>query len=86
MKLNIRGLLICIIIFILLNSFLANIDNPGGHLGGAYNIIESIQGMLESMEIGRDGIRETAIYVPGNIIVAFLVSALLYITLFARKK
>ena len=87
--LNNKGLLVCVIVFILLNSFFANVDNSGGGDGGAYNIIESIENMVESMAIGSRNSRysnDTLIYIKGNYVIAFLISLLIYLTVFLKKK
>jgi len=69
--LNIRGLVICIIVFILLDSVLHNIDN--------YSI----------QEINRDFLTPNPFseaYIAGSTIIAFLISLLIYLTVFLKKK
>lgn len=87
MKLNIRGLLICIIILFLLSYFLDNMtwDRLSG---GIDTLIAILDKMVDDMTIGKykGNLEYTLIYIKGNNVIAFLVSALLYLTLFARKK
>lgn len=86
MKLNIRGLLICIIIFFLLSYFLENLSFRTD--GGFYNLFNTLDEMVDNMTIGeyKGNLKYSLIYIEGNNVLAFLISALLYLTLFARKK
>ncbi len=84
---NIRGLLICIIIFFLLSYFLENLSFRFD--GGFYNFFNTLDEMVDNMDIGRGSWSpkgESLIYIQGYHVLAFLVTSLLYLTLFARKK
>ena len=69
--LNIKGLVICIIVFILLDSILHNIDN--------YSI----------QEINKDFVTPNPFseaFIAGSTVIAFLISLLIYLTVFLKKK
>ena len=86
MKMNIRGLLICTIILFLLSYFLDNLSFRAN--GGFYNFFNTLDEMVYAMQIGKapNTGEGTLIWVSGNNVIAFLLSSLLYLTLFARKK
>ena len=84
--LNIKGLVICIIVFILLSNYLNNIYSWGD--SGIAVLLQSLEDMVNEMKIGRsmrngDG---TAIYFEGHTVIAFLISLLIYLTVFLKKK
>ncbi|MCH2479863.1 MAG: hypothetical protein MK007_01740 [Flavobacteriales bacterium] len=84
--LNIRGLVITIIIFILLNSFLDNLSYSRD--GGLYNVFNTLDKMVDDFTIGTRGSRnvvDTLIYIKGNTVIALLISVL-YLTIFLKKK
>ena len=83
--LNIRGLVITIIIFILLNSFLDNLSYSRD--GGLYNVFNTLDEMVDDFTIGtRDrNVVDTLIYIKGSTVIAFLISVL-YLTIFIKKK
>ncbi len=84
--LNIKGLVICIIVFILLSNYLDDLSSWGN--SGIAVLLHSLEEMVDNMTIGKykGNLKYTLIYIEGNNVIAFLVSALLYLTLFARKK
>ena len=84
-SLNIRGLVICIIVFILLNSFLDNLSYSRD--GGLYNVFNTLDEMVDDFTIGtRDrNVVDTLIYIKGSTVIAFLISVL-YLTIFIKKK
>ena len=85
--LNKKGLVICVIVFILLYYFLDNLSNAGGSNGGAYNIIKSIQDMMYAMEILKEtNTGKIITVIKGSTIIAFLISLLIYLTIFLKKK
>ena len=75
--LNIKGLVICIIVFILLDSTLYNI--------GIYGNIETITQMNEDFETPNPFSSVDA-FIAGSTIIAFLISLLIYLTVFLKKK
>ena len=84
--LNIRGFVITIIIFILLNSFLDNLSYSRD--GGLYNVFITLDEMVDNFTIGTRGNRnvvDTLIYIKGNTVIALLISVL-YLTIFLKKK
>lgn len=83
--LNIRGLVITIILFILLNSFLDNLSYSRD--GGLYNVFNTLDEMVDDFTIGtRDrNVVDTLIYIKGSTVIAFLISVL-YLTIFIKKK
>ena len=82
---NIKGLVICIIVFILLNSFLDNLSYSRD--GGLYNVFNTLDEMVDDFTIGtRDrNVVDTLIYIKGSTVIAFLISVL-YLTIFIKKK
>ena len=83
---NIKGLVICIIVFILLNSFLDNLSYSRD--GGLYNVFNTLDKMVDDFTIGTRGSRnvvDTLIYIKGSTVIAFLISVL-YLTIFIKKK
>ena len=84
--LNIKGLVICIIVFILLSNYLDDLSSWGN--SGIAVLLHSLEEMVDNMTIGKykGNLKYTLIYIEGNNVIAFLVTALLYLTLFARKK
>ena len=83
---NIKGLVICIIVFILLNSFLDNLSYSRD--GGLYNVFITLDEMVDNFTIGTRGNRnvvDTLIYIKGSTVIAFLISVL-YLTIFIKKK
>lgn len=83
--LNIRGFVITIILFILLNSFLDNLSYSRD--GGLYNVFNTLDEMVDDFTIGtRDrNVVDTLIYIKGSTVIAFLISVL-YLTIFIKKK
>ena len=84
--LNIRGFVITIIIFILLNSFLDNLSYSRD--GGLYNVFNTLDEMVDNFTIGTRGNRnavDTLIYIKGSTVIAFLISVLC-LTIFIKKK
>jgi hypothetical protein len=83
--LNIRGLVITIILFILLNSFLDNLSYSRD--GGLYNVFNTLDEMVDDFTIGtRDrNVVDTLIYIKGSTVIAFLISVLC-LTIFIKKK
>ena len=83
--LNIRGLVITIILFILLNSFLDNLSYSRD--GGLYNVFNTLDEMVDDFTIGtRDrNVVHTLIYIKGSTVIAFLISVLC-LTIFIKKK
>ena len=72
--LNIKGLVICIIVFILLDSTLYNI--------GIYGDIETIRQMNEDF-VTPNPFSEA--FIAGSTVIAFLISLLIYLTFFQKK-
>ena len=84
--LNIRGFVITIILFILLNSFLDNLSYSRD--GGLYNVFNTLDEMVDNFTIGTRGNRnavDTLIYIKGSTVIAFLISVLC-LTIFIKKK
>ena len=83
--LNIRGFVITIILFILLNSFLDNLSYSRD--GGLYNVFNTLDEMVDDFTIGtRDrNVVDTLIYIKGSTVIAFLISVLC-LTIFIKKK
>ena len=69
-----------------MSNYLDNLSSWGN--SGIAVLLYSLEDMVDRMEIGRSKWIDnpTLIHIEGQTVIAFLVSALLYLTLFARKK